>query len=185
MALSATIFKATLQISDLDRNHYAEHELILARHPSETDERMMVRLLAFALHADERLNFTRGLCVDEEPDLWQKGLADEIDVWIEVGLPDERRVRKACGRARQVWLYLYGGRAVEPWWQRNADKLRRFANLRVIELPEKATRGLAGLARRSMRLSCTVQDGEIWLSDEEQSLAVTPRIRLGPGADQS
>ena len=99
MALTATIFKASLQISDLDRHYYGEHQLTLARHPSETDERMMVRLLAFILHADEQLNFTRGLCVDDEPDLWQKNLTNEIELWIDVGLPDERRVRKACSRA--------------------------------------------------------------------------------------
>ena len=108
MALSATIFKANLQVSDMDRNYYAEHLLTLARHPSETDERMMVRLLAYALHADEYLNFTKGLCADEEPDLWLKNLTDEIELWIDVGQPDERRLRKACSRAAQVYLYLYG-----------------------------------------------------------------------------
>ncbi len=118
MALPSTIFKATLQISDIDRQYYGEHQLTLARHPSETDERMMVRLFAFALHADENLNFTKGLCADDEPDLWQKSLTGEIALWIDVGLPDERRVRKACGRAEKVCLYLYGGRAADLWWQK-------------------------------------------------------------------
>jgi len=177
MALSATIFKVSLQISDLDRNLYADYELTLARHPSETDQRMMVRLLAFALHADERLSFTRGLCVDEEPELWQKNLRDEIELWIDVGLPDERRVRKACHRAKQVCLYLYGGRVVAPWWQRNADKLQRFANLKVVELTDEATDGLAGLVARSMQLSCTIQDDELWLDDGDRTLNIVPLVR--------
>jgi uncharacterized protein YaeQ len=177
MALTATIFKAHLHISDLDRQYYGEHHLTLARHPSETDERMMVRLLAFALHADENLNFTKGLCVDDEPDLWRKSLTGEIELWIDVGLPDERRVRKACNRAAEVCLFLYGGRAAELWWQRNADKLKRFANLRVVELPEDQSRGLAGLAGRGMQLQCTIQDGELWLSCGDQALSLSPLIR--------
>ncbi len=177
MALPATIFKIILQVSDLDRQYYAEHQLTLARHPSETDERMMVRLLAFALHADEDLNFTRGLCVDDEPELWRKSLTGEIESWIEVGLPDERRVRKACNRAAQVYLYLYGGRAAEQWWQRNADKLHRFANLNVVELAESQSKALAGLVQRSMQLQCTVQDGEIWVSCGQQTLSISPLVR--------
>ncbi len=137
----------------------------------------MVRLLAFALHADENLNFTRGLCADDEPDLWQKSLRGEIELWIDVGLPDERRIRKACNRAARVYLYIYGGRAAELWWQRNADKLQRFANLRVVELPEAQSKGLASLVQRSMQLQCTVQDGEVWLNCGDQTLSVSPLVR--------
>lgn len=179
MALTATIFKASLQISDMDRHYYGEHQLTLARHPSETDERMMVRLLAFALHADEQLTFTKGLCADEEPDLWLKNLTDEIELWIDVGLPDERRVRKACNRSIKVFLYIYGGRGADLWWQRNADKLQRFTNLTVVEFPEAASKELANLAQRNMQLQCTVQDGEIWVSCDEHSLSVSPVIRMG------
>lgn len=177
MALSSTIFKANLQISDMDRHYYDEHQLTLARHPSETDERMMVRLLAFALHADEHLCFTKGLCDDEEPALWQKSLTDEIELWIDVGLPDERRVRKACSRAAQVCLYIYGGRNAELWWQRNGDKLQRFNNLSVIEIPEAACNELVSLVQRSMQLQCTVQDGEFWLSCADRTVAITPLVR--------
>src|ERR1700686_5331137 len=99
MALKSTIFKAELQVSDLDRDHFATHALRIARHPSETDERMMVRVLAFALHADDALEFGRGLSAENEPDLWQRDLTGAIERWIEVGLPDEREVRKASGRA--------------------------------------------------------------------------------------
>lgn len=177
MALSSTIFKASLQISDMDRNYYAEHQLTVARHPSETDERMMVRLLAFALHADEQLSFTKGLGTDEEPDLWQMSLTNEIDLWIEVGLPDERRLRKACSRAKHVVLYSYGGRGADLWWQRNAEKLQRFGNLSVIELPEVACKEITGLVQRNIQLQCTVQDGEIWLTNGESTYKVTPLLR--------
>jgi len=177
MALSSTIFKVSLQVSDMDRNHYAEHLLTLARHPSETDERLMVRLLAFALHADEQLSFTKGLCVDEEPDLWQMSLTNEIELWIDVGLPDERRVRKACSRAQKVYLYSYGGRGADLWWQRNADKLQRFSHLSVIELPESASKALTGLVQRSMELQCTIQDKEIWLSNGEQTCCISLQVR--------
>jgi len=177
MALSSTIFKASLQISDMDRNYYAEHLLILARHPSETDERMLVRLLAFALHADEQLSFTKGLCAAEEPDLWQMSLTNEIELWIDVGLPDERRLRKACSRAKQVLLYSYGGRGADLWWQRNAEKLQRFGNLSVIELPELACKEITALVQRNMQLQCTVQDGEIWLTNGELTYGVAPLLR--------
>lgn len=177
MALTATIFKAHLQISDMDRNYYDEHQLTLARHPSETDVRMMVRLLAFALHADEHLSFTKGLCDDDEPALWQKGLTDDIELWIDVGLPDERRVRKACSRATRVCLYIYGGRNAELWWQNNIDKLRRFTNLSVIEIPEVACNELASLVQRSMQLQCTVQDGESWLNCGDRTISISPLVR--------
>jgi len=125
MALKSTIFKAELSVADIDRGYYHDHALTIARHPSETDERMMVRLLAFALHADERLAFGRGLSTEDEPDLWQRDLTGAIDRWIDVGLPDERDVRKACGRAREVDVLAYGGRAVELWWQGACERLER------------------------------------------------------------
>lgn len=177
MALTATIFKVTLQVADMNRNYYAEHSLTLARHPSETDERMMVRLLAFALHADEKLNFTKGLCVDDEPDLWQKSLTDEIELWIDVGLPDERRIRKACNRSKMVYLYSYGGRGADLWWQKINSKLQRFNNLAVIEIPETASKMLGKFSERNMQLQCTVQDGEIWLNKPEQSCAISPVVK--------
>lgn len=174
MALKATVFKATLNIADMDRHYYADHHLTLARHPSETDERMMIRLLAFALNASDHLEFTKGLSTDDEPELWQKTLSDEIELWIELGLPDESRLRKACNRARQVILYTYGGRAVPIWWDKIQGKLTRFDNLRVINLPQEATEALAQLAERNMNLQFTVQDGEVGVGNEQTLVTVTP-----------
>lgn len=174
MALKATIHKATLNIADMDRHYYADHHLTIAQHPSENDERMMIRLLAFALNADEHLEFTKGLSTDDEPELWQKSLSDEIELWIELGLPEEGRLRKACNRARQVILYAYGGRAVPLWWEKHHNKLSRFDNLTIVNLPPEATDALAKLAQRNMGFQVTVQDGDISVSNEDVLVNVTP-----------
>jgi uncharacterized protein YaeQ len=175
MALTATIFKAELTVSDMDRGHYATHALVLARHPSETDERMMVRLLAFALNADEALEFGKGLSSEDEPALWRKDLTGIIELWIDVGLHDEKAVRKACGRARQVRLYSYG-RGAAKWWQDNSAAMTRPDNLTVIGLPAEATQALAGLAERTMQLQCMIQDGTAWISSGDNTVEITPAI---------
>ena len=176
MALKATIFKAQLQVSDMDRNHFGTHALTLARHPSETDERMMVRLLAFALDADEALDFGRGLSAEDEPDLVRRDLTGAIELWIEVGLPDERDVRKAAGRARSVKVYTYG-RGADVWWGQNGAALARLANVSVIDLATEATQGLAKFAARNMDLQCTVQEGGVWFSCGEDTLHLEPTRR--------
>lgn len=178
MALKATIFKAEIQVSDMDRNHYQNYSFTIARHPSETDERMLVRLLAFALHADEALHFTKGLSTDDEPDLWQKSLSGEIELWIELGQPDERRIRKACGRAKQVVIYCYDDRSARIWWQQNKDKLERCKNLTVIGLPAGTSSSMAQMTTRNMQLNFTIQDGHIWLADGNAALEITPEIWL-------
>jgi len=172
MAIKATIFKADLQIADMERHYYHDHSLTLARHPSETDERMMVRLLAFALHAHEYLSFGQGMTTDDEPDLWLKDLTGAIKLWIDVGLPDEKLIRRACGRAERVIVYIYGGRTAEMWWKQNSEKFERLKNLSVINLPPESTRALAKLAQRTMQLQCTIQDGQMWLSDGNGSVQV-------------
>ena len=180
MAIKATIFKADLQVSDLDRSHFGTHALTLARHPSETDERMMVRLVAFALNADERLQFGRGLSAEDEADLVLTDLTGTIELWIEVGLPDEREVRKASGRARAVKVYIYG-RGAAMWWSQNEAALARLQNVEVIDMPEETTRAIAAWADRTMRIECTVQDGHVWLSRGTDTIEVAPR-RMKEGA---
>jgi uncharacterized protein YaeQ len=170
MALKATIFKADLSLADIDRGYYADHALTLARHPSETDERLMVRLVAFALFAHERLEFGRGLSSEDEPALWQRDLTGAIEQWIEVGLPDERQLRKASGRAQSVFVLTYGGRAAELWWAQNRDRLERIRNLTVFNLPFAATQELAKLATRTMNLHCTIQEGDLVVNDGTRSV---------------
>jgi uncharacterized protein YaeQ len=174
MAIKATIFKAELEISDIDRDHYEKYSLTIARHPSETDERMMVRLYAFASHADEHLEFTKGISTEEEPALWKKNLTGEIESWIEVGQPDEKRLRKACGRAAQVYLYCYGSHASKAWWQQMQSKLNRFDNLNVFFLKDAECQALSNLAQRTMNLQCTIQDSQAWLADNNQTVHIIP-----------
>jgi uncharacterized protein YaeQ len=173
MALKATIFKAELAVADMDRNHFASHTLTLARHPSETDERMMVRLLAFALHADDALAFGRGLASEDEADLTQRDLTGAIKLWIDVGLPDEKSLRKASGRAERVVVYAYGGRAVDLWWAKNRGTLERLPNFAAYDVPQEASQALARLAQRTMQLSCTVQDGHLWFGNATETVAIT------------
>ncbi len=169
MASNATIFKAAIQIADIDRQYYQDHTLTLARHPSETDERMMVRLLAFVLHAHEALSFGRGLSTEEEPALWQKDLTGAIDLWIEVGQPDEKTIRQACGRAKQVYIYGYGGRGAEQWREKNLATLEQLNNLAVLNLSLDGGRTLAQLAQPNMQLQCTIQEGQIWMANGEST----------------
>lgn len=187
MALKSTIFKATLQIADMDRHLYADHTLTLARHPSETDERLMVRLLAFALNVpaddhDGALQPARGLADDEEPDFWRHSLAGELRQWIEVGQPaDERRLVRACGRADAVRLYCYAA-SVPVWWAGFAPKLARLRNLQVWQLPPDASQALARLAERSMQLQVTVQEGQVWIGNGSDSVEVPLRPLMGANA---
>ena len=176
MALKATIFKVELAVADLDRNVYENFSLTLAQHPSENDARMMVRLLAFMLFADERLEFGRGISSDDEPDLWLKDLTGAIDLWISVGQLDERWLRKAAGRARRVVVLSYGDRAVDAWWEQNRSTLEKLSNLTVLRISADELQALAGLAERSMNLQCTIQDGVAWLGDDRQHLELRPKI---------
>ena len=182
MASNATIFKATVQIADIDRQYYEDHALTLARHPSETDERMMVRLLAFVLHAHEALSFGRGLSTEEEPALWQKDLTGAIDLWIEMGQPDEKTVRRACGRAKQVCIYTYGGRGADQWWEKNLTTLERLSNLAVMNLSLDGSRALAALAQPSMQLQCTIQEGQIWVADGKNTAHIVLTTLKGASA---
>jgi uncharacterized protein YaeQ len=175
VALKATIAKADLSVADIDRGYYRDHALTIAQHPSETAERMMMRLLAFALHAGDALDFGRGLSTDDEPDLWRRDMTGAIEQWIDVGLPDERDVRKACGRASTVDVLAYGGRAVDLWWNGARDRLERQERLAVVEVPQEGSRALAALAARSMRLQVTLQDGHVLVADGRASVEMQLR----------
>ncbi len=171
MALKATVFKASLQVNDVDRGYYATHALTLARHPSETDERMMVRVLAFALHAHPDLAFGRGLSTDDEPDLWQRDATGAVVEWIDVGQPDVKQVRRAAGRASSVAVYCYG-RAAEPWWAQSQAELARVPALTVVRVADASVAALAALVERTMQLHCTLLEGEVTLGSESAAVNV-------------
>lgn len=176
MALKSTVYKADLQITDLDRHYYANHVLTLALHPSETEERLMVRLLAFAVHASEQLEFTQGLDNPDDPALWEKDLTGALLHWIDLGQPDERRLQKACGRAARVTVYCYGAGSTTQWWTQISGKLGRVDNLEVRRLAEADVAALATLAARGMRLEITLQDGDWFISSEGRELTLRPEI---------
>ena len=177
MALKSTMYKADCQVADIDRGYYQTHNLTIALHPSETEERMVVRLLAFVINAHEHLQFTKGLSSDDEPDLWQLSLTGDIELWIDVGMPDEKRIRKASSRADKVIIYSYGGRNT-VWWKQIQPKLERFNNLTVINLPKSATDQLAMLLKRVMQLQISLQDGQIWISDDQNMANIVPEVWL-------
>jgi len=178
IALGATIHRVDLTVSDLDRHVYARHALTLARHPSETQERLMVRLLAFALHANEALAFGGGLSTEDQPDLVKRDPTGAIELWIDVGLPDPKDIRKACGRAREVVVLAYGARRVDAWWNENAEALSRQKNLRVLTLTGEESEALQALAARAMALTCTIQEGQVWLASADSTIELAPTRRL-------
>ena len=182
MALKSTIFKANLQIADIDNSYYADHTLTLARHPSETDERMMVRLCALALQAhtlhtvcngDGTLAFGAGLSDPDEPDVWLRDFTGRTRLWIEVGQPEDKPLIKACGKSDQVLLYCFN-HAAEVWWRSMESKLSRPQNLRVYRLPTLASQALIPLAQRSMQLQATVQEGVLTLGDASTTVDIEP-----------
>lgn len=170
MAANATIYKASLNIADMDRNYYAEHNFTLAKHPSETDLRLMIKLVAFMLNADETLLFTKGITQDDEPDLWQKALDGDIKLWIDLGQPDEKRIRKACGRSEKVIIYMYQEGSALAWWKQMQNQLGRFKNLSVVYLNIDGDIEL--LAKRAMVLQCNISDFELTIIDNDNSVVV-------------
>ena len=171
MALKSTVFKVTLQIANMDNHYYADHVLTVASHPSENEARLMTRLLAFALNAHERLEFANGLTDQDEPDIWLKELTGDIKLWIMVGQPDEKAILKACGRSAEVRVYTQRSNA-DAWWATAAGKLERARNLSVFKFDASAIEDLAKLVDRSMNLLYTMQDGEIWVRNDTESVQV-------------
>lgn len=178
MALKATIHKANIQLADMDRHVYTDISVTIARHPSENDERMMIRVLALVLGwpqdtSEGTLEFAKDMWEPDEPALWQKNFSDEILHWVEVGQPDDKRLMKASGRSRQVSLWAFQS-STPIWWEGIATKLTRAQNLTVWQVPTEQSQALATLARRSMALQVTVQDGTAWVNDGEQTIEVSP-----------
>jgi len=172
VAIKSSIYKAKLNVTDMDRHVYDEFPLTIACHPSETEARMMLRIVAFAAHAHERLEFGRGISTDNEPDLWQKSLSDDIELWIDLGTPEESRIRKASGRSKQVVLYTYGDRSVPVWWSKQESVLKRFSNLTVVQISDASMGELAAIAGTTMSLQAMIEDGQVVLSSTEHDALV-------------
>lgn len=169
MALSATIHKVSLNVADIERNYYQQHELVMAMHPSENEFRFVIRVIAFALNAHDQLTFTKGLSTDDEPELWLKSLSDDIELWVDFGQVDEKRIRKACGRAKQVIVYTYQERKAKVWWEKNKEILERHENLRVFHIEAD---GADVLVSRSMHLQCNIDEGTVSLGNDDHHFLI-------------
>lgn len=176
MALGATIYKIELHVADLDRHYYGRHALTIARHPSETAERMMARLIAFSMHADEGLTFTKGLSEADEPDIWLKDLTGAVDLWVEVGQPNETRILRACGVAEQVVVYCYNGHVSKIWWDAVSKKLERAKNLKVICLPMEMIRSLSMHVERSMVIHVNIHENEMFMTTGDLTVNLSPLL---------
>jgi len=170
MAQSSTINKVSLNIADMVRHYYQQHELVVAMHPSESDLRFLIRVVAYALNAHDQLVFTKGLATDDEPEAWQKSLSDEILLWIDFGQVDEKRVRKACGRAEQVIIYTYQDRKAATWWERNKQIFERHNNLRVFHITAPDAEKLVS---RNMQIQCNIDEGIVSLSNNDVHVELT------------
>ncbi|NRA62188.1 MAG: YaeQ family protein [Psychrobium sp.] len=170
MAQKATIFKADVNIANMDTDLYLDQSLTIAQHPSETVQRMMLRIVAWAMFANERLSFCKGISDEDEPDLWQKNYHDDIDLWIDLGLPDEKRLKKGCVRAKEAVLFTYGRNAANIWWKNQQSNARKYKNLTVYFVSDDTMEALSDLVTRTMHLQFSISDGEIWLSSQEQSI---------------
>jgi len=183
MSLKAIIYKATVELSDIDRGVYGDFPMTIARHPSETDERMIIRLLAFALNVPEdadhgALEFAKDMWDADEPGLWQKNFTGYIEHWIEIGQPDEKRLLRATARVGRVSVYSFSS-STPTWWKGIESKLTRARNLTVWQIPAEQSQKLATLAQRTMQLQVTVQDGAIWVGDGTHSIEVAPQRLYG------
>jgi len=176
MGTKSTVYKVELMVSDIDRSYYATHNLVLAQHPSEADRRLMARLLVFVLFAHERLEFGSGLSSDEEPDLWRRDLTNVVEQWIELGQPDESRIRKACGLAREVVVATYSGNSAEVWWTKNAPSLSRSKNLKVLDIDSNSLDEATRLLDRRMTLTATIQEGDFQLSNGIDCVSIIYRF---------
>ena len=168
MALKATIYKAKLSVANMNLNHYQDYSLTIAKHPSETNLRMLYRLLAFSLLCQEELEFTKGLSTDSEPDLWKINYDGSIDHWIELGHPDERRIRQICSKAKLVSIFTYQNNTSVNWFQSVENNVKRFDHLNITHLRPKEDFDLDALVERGMNFQISIEDNELWLANEDE-----------------
>ena len=181
MALGATIYKASIDVSDIDRGYYGERTLTIARHPSETESRMMVRILAYALYAGEKVEFGRGLSTEGEAALWEIDEAGDIGRWIEIGVPDVKTLRRAAGRSDDVVVLAYDEARYEPWWQSHKGDFSKIDTLTVRAVSDDSVAAITEMAARNMRLAATIQDGIVWLADDQRNIEIEIKTLMRRG----
>ncbi len=172
MALGATVCKAFIDVSDIDRGYYESRSITIAQHPSETPARMMVRLLAWVLFAGDKTEFGRGLSTEGEPAVYETNDAGDIARWIEVGCPDIKTLRKAAGKSEDVVVLAYDEARIEPWWQSRKGDMSKIDKLSVRWISDTDLEKLADMAGRNMKFAATVQDGVVWLADDSHNIEI-------------
>jgi len=171
MALKATIYKANIELANMDRHYYDSLQLTIARHPSETEQRLMVRIIAFILNAHPDLQFGKGLSDEDEATIYQKNYSDEIALWIELGQLDEKRLKKASNQASAVKLYCYGS-SVGIWWSQVEQNMNKLKRLTVEQFEQGTCDTLIKLLTRNMEFQCSIQDGQLWLTSGDETLLI-------------
>ena len=174
MAEKATVCKANITLSDMDRHYYGDLSFTIAQHPSETAERMMVRLLSFCYRAADNLTFTRGLSSVDEPDIWLKSDDGRILEWIEVGQPAPDRLKKAQGVARQVLVFAYG-RGIDIWWKNNTAAVQALSKVKVYYFDAAELQDLTKLAAKTMNLTISITEAIAYISSAEHNISVSLR----------
>lgn len=179
MALSATIYKFSLSISDLNRDYYSSVQLTVAQHPSENIERMMARVVAYCLNASDELAFTKGLSTPETPDIWEKSLDDQINLWVEVGEPTAEKVKKATRQAKAVKVYSFNSKS-DVWWAQEQKKFDSL-NASVIQLAWEDIQGLAKLVERTMTMAVTITGSSAFINADLGDSEVNWSMLQGEG----
>lgn len=175
MALKPTIYKAQIELADSDRNCFESLSLTLARHPSETLERMAARLLAYCLNCTRGLEFTKGISTADEPDVWEHSDHGDIEHWIEVGQPEQPRLRKACGRARKVSVYAFA-KSVPTWWKLHGEEISALPRVQVWQFDWDEIQAAAALLDRTVQLNVSIVGGIIYLDNGSASTSVEPKL---------
>lgn len=170
MAMNSTIYRVAYSINQMDKSYFETFDLRVARHPSENEDRMMARLVAFGLWAEEGLTFTKGLCSDKEPEIWSHNYDGSIRCWIELGEPDVKRLTRACKHAEHVHVLVYGENSVDGWWTKVKPLLHRFKNLEIVRLDPACLEVLERQCTRRMDLSLFVSDGDATLNVGEEAI---------------
>lgn len=181
MALGATVCKAFVDISDIDRGFYDSRTLTIAQHPSETPARMMLRLMAWILFAGDKTEFGRGLSTEGEPDVFETNDAGDISRWIEVGCPDIKTLRRAAGKSEDVVVIAYDEARIEPWWHARKGDLSKIDKLSVRWISDEDLEKIAAMAARNMKFAATLQDGVIWIADESRNIEIEIKTLMRRG----
>lgn len=167
MAIKPTIYKLRMAISDFNRDYYDTVNLTIALHPSEKVERMMARIVAYCLNAQENMTFTKGLSEIEEPDIWVKALDDQISLWIDMGEPAPDRIKKSSRQAALVKVYSFNSKS-DTWWEQSKNKVQQYTNVQIYQLDWQQIQTLATFVQRSMDWSLSISGDTVYIAAENE-----------------